>query len=58
MYPNTTETLCMSRRKSRSKKEPHSLACIDKAKTLLGYAPEFSMRDGLKAAVKWYWENL
>ena len=37
---------------------PHSLACIDKAKTLLGYAPKFSMRDGLKAAVKWYWENL
>ncbi len=37
---------------------PHSLACIDKAKTLLGYAPQFSMRDGLKAAVKWYWENL
>lgn len=37
---------------------PHSLACIDKAKNLLGYAPQFSMRDGLKAAVKWYWENL
>ena len=37
---------------------PHSLACINKAKTLLGYAPQFSMRDGLKAAVKWYWENL
>ncbi|MCD8284581.1 MAG: SDR family oxidoreductase [Opitutae bacterium] len=37
---------------------PHSLACIDKAKKLLGYAPRFSMRDGLKAAVKWYWENL
>ena len=37
---------------------PHSLACIDKAKKLLGYAPKFSMRDGLKAAVKWYWENL
>jgi len=37
---------------------PHSLACIDKAKQLLGYAPEFSMRDGLKEAVNWYWENL
>ena len=37
---------------------PHSLACIDKAKTLLGYNPKFSMRDGLKEAVKWYWENL
>ncbi|MEY8687206.1 SDR family oxidoreductase [Bacteroides sp. AN502(2024)] len=37
---------------------PHSLACIDKAKRLLGYAPKFSMRDGLKEAVDWYWDNL
>ncbi|MGM9774608.1 MAG: SDR family oxidoreductase [Candidatus Egerieousia sp.] len=37
---------------------PHSLACIDKAKKLLGYSPEFSMKDGLKVAVDWYWENL
>ena len=37
---------------------PHSLACIDKAKTLLGYAPEFSVKDGLKQAAKWYFEHL
>lgn len=37
---------------------PHSLACIDKAKTLMGYDPKFSMRDGLKVAVDWYWNNL
>lgn len=37
---------------------PHSLASIDKAKALLGYQPQFSMRSGLKEAVKWYWENL
>ncbi|MFY1613219.1 SDR family oxidoreductase [Macellibacteroides fermentans] len=37
---------------------PHSLASIDKAKTLLGYTPQFSMRDGLKEAVKWYWNNI
>ena len=37
---------------------PHSLANIDKAKSLLGYDPEFSMKQGLKEAVKWYWENL
>ncbi|MDO5664502.1 MAG: SDR family oxidoreductase [Bacteroidia bacterium] len=36
---------------------PHSLANIDKAKTLLGYNPQYSMREGLKEAVKWYWEN-
>ena len=37
---------------------PHSLACIDKAKTLLGYAPEFDVKMGLKAATRWYFENL
>lgn len=37
---------------------PHSLASIDKAKTLLGYAPQFSMKQGLKEAVRWYWKNL
>lgn len=37
---------------------PHSLASIDKAKELLGYHPLYSLRDGLKEAVKWYWENL
>lgn len=37
---------------------PHSLASIDKARNLLGYAPKFSMKEGLREAVKWYWENL
>ena len=37
---------------------PHSLACVDKAKDLLGYNPQFSMKQGLKEAVKWYWESL
>lgn len=37
---------------------PHSLACIDKARNLLGYDPQFSMEEGLKEAVKWYWKNL
>ena len=36
----------------------HSLACIDKAKRLLHYNPQYSMRDGLKEAIKWYWENI
>jgi UDP-N-acetylglucosamine 4-epimerase len=37
---------------------PHSLANIDKAKSLLGYNPSHSMREGLKEAVQWYWKNL
>ena len=36
----------------------HSLASVEKARRLLGYNPEFSFRDGLRHAVKWYWENL
>lgn len=37
---------------------PHSLASIDKAKNILDYHPQFSMKDGLKEAVTWYWNNL
>lgn len=37
---------------------PHSLASVEKAKTLLGYQPRFSLKTGLKEAVEWYWENL
>lgn len=37
---------------------PHSLASIEKAKNMLDYNPQFSLRDGLKEAVKWYWNNL
>lgn len=36
---------------------PHSLASIDKAKRLLNYAPEYSLKDGLKEAMQWYWEH-
>lgn len=37
---------------------PHSLASVDKAKRLLGYDPKFSMKEGLKEACEWYWNNL
>jgi UDP-N-acetylglucosamine 4-epimerase len=37
---------------------PHSLASVEKAKNLLGYQPKFSMKEGLKEAVNWYWHNL
>jgi len=36
----------------------HSLASIDKAKKLLGYAPVKNVEEGLKEAVEWYWSNL
>lgn len=37
---------------------PHSHASINKAKELLNYNPQFSLQQGLKQTVSWYWENL
>jgi len=37
---------------------PHSLASIDRAKSLLGYDPKYSVKKGLQEAIKWYWDNL
>jgi UDP-N-acetylglucosamine 4-epimerase len=36
---------------------PHSLASIEKAKTLLDYAPTHNFEKGLKEAVDWYWKQ-
>jgi len=33
-----------------------SLANIDKAKTLLGYNPQYSVKQGLEEAIDWYWD--
>jgi len=35
-----------------------SLASIEKAQNLLGYAPQYDVHKGLKEAIKWYYENL
>ena len=37
---------------------PHSHASVDKAKENLNYNPHFTLQQGLKEAVKWYWKNL
>jgi len=37
---------------------PHSHASVAKAKKFLKYDPQFSLQQGLKEAVKWYWESL
>ena len=37
---------------------PHSLASIEKTSRLLGYSPEFNLKQGLEHSVKWYWEHL
>jgi UDP-N-acetylglucosamine 4-epimerase len=37
---------------------PHSLASIEKARTLLEYSPDYDIKKGLKEATTWYWKNL
>ena len=37
---------------------PHSLASVDKTRQLLGDEPTHKIADGLREAVKWYWDNL
>ena len=37
---------------------PHSLASIEKAKNKLGYNPKYSIAEGIKEAVAWYYTNL
>lgn len=37
---------------------PHSLASIEKAKKNLGYNPKYSIEQGIKEAVSWYFHNL
>ena len=36
----------------------HSLGDINNGKGILGYEPEYSVRDGLDKAAKWYGRNL
>ena len=37
---------------------PHSLASIEKARAILGYEPQYSLSEGLKESVEWYWKYL
>jgi len=37
---------------------PHSLASIEKAKRLLNYNPQYSLKQGLKETIHWYYEEL
>jgi len=37
---------------------PHSLASIEKSRRKMGYSPKYSVKDGLREATRWYWENL
>ena len=57
-YDNAIKSVEVIHGPQRAGDIPHSLASIDKAKRLLNYNPQFSIRQGLKEAVAWYWDNL
>lgn len=58
VYDNNIASVPIIHGQNRVGDIPHSLASIEKAKSLLNYKPKFSMRDGLKEAVAWYWDSL
>jgi UDP-N-acetylglucosamine 4-epimerase len=37
---------------------PHSFSKCGQSKKMLGYDPQFSLQQGLKEAIEWYWNNL
>ena len=57
-YDSTISTIEIIHGPNRPGDIPHSLASIEKAKKLLNYNPKYSFKEGLKEAVKWYWDNL
>lgn len=57
-YDSEIKNINSIHRENRVGDIPHSLANIDKAKTLLGYEPHYSLKEGLKEAIDWYWNNL
>ncbi|CAD0005004.1 SDR family oxidoreductase [Flavobacterium chungangense] len=58
VYDSKIATVPIIYGETRAGDIPHSLASIDKAKKLLGYNPKYSLEDGLKEALSWYWNNL
>lgn len=57
-YDNEIATIEPIHGPQRAGDIPHSLASIDKAKKLLGYAPAFNLATGIQEAIEWYWNNL
>lgn len=57
-FDHEIENISVTYGTKRSGDIPHSLADISKAKNRLGYDPKFSVKEGLKEAIKWYWNNL
>ncbi len=57
-FDNTIKNVEIKHRENRPGDIPHSLASVDKAKKLLNYNPKYNIKDGIKEAITWYWNNL
>ncbi|WP_310993775.1 SDR family oxidoreductase [Aequorivita marina] len=57
-FDNKIKDVAIEHGPNRKGDIPHSLASVEKAKSLLGYKPTHAIDAGLGEAVKWYWENL
>ena len=57
-FDTTIKDIEIKHRENRAGDIPHSLASIEKAKKLLNYNPKYNINDGIKEAVKWYWNHL
>ena len=57
-FDSTISTIEIKHRDNRMGDIPHSLASINKAKSLLNYNPKYDIKNGLKEAVTWYWQHL
>lgn len=57
-YDSDIQSIDLIHAENRVGDIPHSLADINKANRLLGYAPKFDIRNGIKEAIDWYWNNL
>lgn len=56
-YDPAIAAVCSEHGPARKGDVAHSLADISKAVRLLGYTPRFPVREGLRNAAEWYWEN-
>ena len=57
-YDAVIESVKVTHGPERKGDVPHSLASIEKAKTILNYQPRHNLEKGLQEAVTWYWNNL
>jgi len=57
LFDESISTLNAIHGPNRAGDIPHSLASIDKARELLDYNPRYSLKDGLKKTMEWYWNN-